>query len=431
MITRVETLNFRSLRWIEQDVSPFQVLVGPNASGKSAFLDVVNFLGDLLRVGPYKAIVGDVRSNIPSRAADPSHLCWMRQGARFELAIELKIPEERAAKLPDARYQRARYEVAIHTGIDGGEAGLSAETLWLAPSRAPGNGDPKSQQRVLFPEHREPPLTIVSEPNRRTPTGWRKVVNKIEESGNDYFLAETSGWNNPFRLGPAKSSLANLPEDESRFPVATWVKKVLMEGVERVALNAEAMRTPSPPGAPRRFRPDGSNLPWVIEGLRSRSPERFDRWVEHVRTALPDLRSLGTVERPEDRNRYLIIEYESGLKAPSWVVSDGTLRLLALTLLAYLPDTDGVYLIEEPENGIHPRAVETVYRSLSSVYEAQILCASHSPVVLGLARPDDLLCFAKTRFGATDIVRGREHPKLRAWKGTLDLGTLFAAGVLG
>ena len=51
--------------------------------------------------------------------------------------------------------------------------------------------------------------------------------------------------------------------------------------------------------------------------------------------------------------------------------------------------------------------------------------------MLGLAKPADLLCFAKDDAGATDIVRGDEHPRLKNWKGTLDLGTLFAAGVLG
>ena len=179
-----------------------------------------------------------------------------------------------------------------------------------------------------------------------------------------------------------------------------------------------------------RFLPDGSNLPWAVEALRTRSDERFGRWIAHVRTALPDLQTVRTVERPEDRHRYLVVEFENGLSAPSWVVSDGTLRLLALTLLAYAPDVHGIYLIEEPENGIHPRAIETAYQSLSAVYDAQVLCASHSPVILSLAQPRQLLCFAKDEAGATDIVRGDQHPRLREWKGSLDLGTLFAAGVL-
>lgn len=427
MITRIEALGFRSLRYIAQDIEAFQVLVGPNGSGKSSFLDVVAFIGDLLRVGPLRAILGDEKSGVPQRAADPSHLCWMRQGDRFELAVELRLPAESASRLPNGKFRRARYEVAVLVGANGTEVGLAAETLWLAPER--GQSAPAPQGR-LFPEPPLPPASLLSSPHSKTPAGWRKVVNKTGES-NDYFFAETSGWQNPFRLGTAKSALANLPEDEGKFPAATWVKRVLMDGIERVVLNAEAMRRPSAPGGPHRFRPDGSNLPWVVEDLKNASGERFERWVAHVRTALPDLKAIRTVERPEDRHRYLVVEYANGLEAPSWVVSDGTLRLLALSLLAYLPDAQGIYLIEEPENGVHPRAVETVYQSLSSVYEAQVLCASHSPVVLSLARPESVLCFARDESGATDVVRGDQHPRLRDWKGSLDLGTLFAAGVLG
>ena len=41
--------------------------------------------------------------------------------------------------------------------------------------------------------------------------------------------------------------------------------------------------------------------------------------------------------------------------------------MLALTLLAYIPAREAVYLVEEPENGIHPRNLEIVFQSLSSV----------------------------------------------------------------
>ena len=153
--------------------------------------------------------------------------------------------------------------------------------------------------------------------------------------------------------------------------------------------------------------------------------------VKHLQTALPDLEQIETIERPEDKHRYLMLGYKGGLKVPSWMVSDGTLRLLALTLPAYIPELKGVYLIEEPENGIHPLAVQTMFQSLSSVYDAQILLATHSPLILGLTKPDKVLCFSKTPEGATDIVVGSEHPALKEWRGETDLGSLFAAGVLG
>jgi predicted ATPase len=150
-----------------------------------------------------------------------------------------------------------------------------------------------------------------------------------------------------------------------------------------------------------------------------------------VRIALPDLEAVRTVLREDDRHRYLKLAYEGGLEIPSWMASDGILRLLALTLPAYLSQLKNVYLIEEPENGIHPRAVDTMYQSLSSVYDAQILMATHSPVILSAAKLDDVLCFAKTDDGATDIVSGNEHPELADWRGEVNLGTLFASGVLG
>jgi predicted ATPase len=189
------------------------------------------------------------------------------------------------------------------------------------------------------------------------------------------------------------------------------------------------MRNPSPFSSRRTFQPDGSNLPWVIYDLEENHPTRLRKWIDHIQTALPDLTNIRTVEMPENRSRYLKLEYKSGLEAPSWMISDGTLRLLALTILAYIPDLTGIYLIEEPENGIHPQNVQTVFQSLTSLYDAQVLLATHSPVVLSIARQEQLLCFA--RIGSeTAIVRGDQHPRLQHWKRDISLSTLFADGVL-
>jgi predicted ATPase len=122
--------------------------------------------------------------------------------------------------------------------------------------------------------------------------------------------------------------------------------------------------------------------------------------------------------------------FKEGLKLPSWMLSDGTLRFIALTLLAYLPLTDKIYLIEEPENGIHPKALEYVYQSLSSIYDGQIFIATHSPILLQLAKPNDILCFKLTEDGTTKIIKGDEHPVLKEWRKEVNLGDLFASGIL-
>lgn len=417
MIRCIEALDYRCLKDVRREISPFQILVGANASGKSTFLDTVRFLGQLVSEG--------LDAAIQSRTENLQDLFWQREGNRFELAVEMLIPEAQRRLLQSPDFTVCRYEVGVGIDSTNGENSLFAEKLLLTAME-----EESPVQRQLFPQSLERPRNTIL---RRTPAkGVKTVINKVP-GGNDNFYDETGkGWDHAFKLGPRKSALANLPEDETKFPVATWAKRILTEGIDAIVLNSPSMRKPSPPGQPKGFKPDGSNIPWVIENLRKKkSDEEFHRWIAHVRTALPDLSSIKTIERAEDRHRYLQVIYENGLEVPSWGVSDGTLRLLALTLLAYVGEPGKIYLVEEPENGIHPQAVETVFQSLSSSYDSQILCASHSPVVLSLAEPQNILCFAKTAAGATDIVRGDEHPKLRDWKRGADLGTLFASGVLG
>ncbi|MBX3176397.1 MAG: ATP-binding protein [Candidatus Hydrogenedentes bacterium] len=421
MITLIEARNYRCLHYVRQPMQAFHVLVGPNASGKTTFLDVVAFLGDLVSGGLEKAV--------RDRSQNFQDLCWGRESDGFELAIEVLIPDHFRALLSDQSFDTVRYEVSLGEEQYSGEYVIRSEKVLLLKAE---RHTESPQQVFRFPDLRAAPETILSIKGARNA---KTVVNKVE-GGNDNFYSEVykesgKGWAPAFKLGPRKSALGNLPEDESKFPVTTWLKRLLTDGVQQFVLNSIVIRKACPPGQTRGFKPDGSNLPWVIDALRRKSGDSFRRWIEHLRTALPDLEDIDTIEREDDKHRYLVLCYQGGLRVPSWMASDGTLRLLALTLPAYLPDISGVYLIEEPENGIHPRAVETMFQSLSSVYDAQILMATHSPVIISMAEADTILCFAKTVEGAADIVLGGDHPALRSWHGETNLGVLFAGGVLG
>ena len=422
VITRIQVLNYRTLRYIDQSLDSFHAIVGANGTGKSSFLDSISILSDITRAGVEGAIFGDPGVGIPQRSSDPRMLTWMGKGDSFELAVELAIPERLRQ---DAKFESLRYEIGVHIGEGNEPLAISFEALYLIPKSSIGVD---RRDLELFPDPLAPPATLQT---ARPPAGWKSVVKKTS-GGKDYFQSERTKYNTQFTVGVGRSALAGLPADETRFPVAVWARDFLLHGVQKIQLDAESMRLAAPPGLSSAYRSDGSNLAWVIDDFKKRaSSERFALWVEHVATAVPGVTQIDTVVREDDRHRYVVVNYDTGLQAPSWVLSDGTLRILALTLLAYLAVEGGLILVEEPENGVHPRAVDSVVAALSQVSGRQVVLASHSPVVLAALKASQVLCFAKSVAGATDIIRGDQHPALRDWLERPDLGNLLVAGVLG
>ena len=210
---------------------------------------------------------------------------------------------------------------------------------------------------------------------------------------------------------------------------------------DRVVLDGSRLRSASPLDSDRAFTRDGASLPWNVRYLQDIQGDDYREWIRHVQTVLPELEDVRVVEREDDRHAYLMLRYASGVEVPSWMTSDGTLKLLALTLFAYLPLAQSypsdrrflheIILIEEPEDGVHPLALDAIYDSLASVYHGQVLVTTHSPTFLGLAKPEEALCFARTADGSTEVVRGSDHPHLKDWHGTADMSLLFAKGVIG
>ena len=422
MIRRLEALHYRCLRYVDVELGRFHILVGPNASGKSTLFDAIAFLGDLVSDG--------LEAAVENRTSNFQDLVWgrPRDGLGFELAVEFDIPDKLKALLPTEKdYEVFRYEVAIRE--TDGDIKIDSERGMLMPLQEPQT----AVQHARFPAPTAPPSSILIGGNRR---GWRTILSKSTQA-KDNFNIETSskpgkGWATSIAFGHRRSALGNLPESPTTFPVSTYVKKVLGSSIKSFFLDSLRMREASSPA--RRgegIAQDGSNLPWVIKRLKEEHPESYEEWLSHVQTTLSDLACVGVVERQDDRHAYLRLRYESGVEIPSWMASDGTLRLLALTLPAYLPGSNEIYILEEPENGIHPLAVDCVFQSLSSVYDSQVLLATHSPVVLRMAAPQEALCFAKDGAGATDIVRGDVHPRLTDWKGSPNMDVLFASGVIG
>lgn len=420
MIRRIQALGYRCLRHADVRLYEFQTLIGPNASGKSTLLDGIRFLGDL--------VAGGLEDAVGKRTNNFQDLVWKRPGTDpgFELAVEFDIPESLKARLPAARrFETFRYEVAIRE-TDGAPR-IASERATLEPERP----DPVTPPPASFPAPVRPPDSIRTGGGRRgTRTVLAKSANAPARFQSETALRRGSGRAASMAFGDRRSTLGSLPESADEFPVSAHVQRVLTEGVVPLFLNGVHMRQASPPNSRNgTIADDGSNLAWLVEHLRRTDRPSYDEWVDHLGTGLPDLESLRVVERPDDRHAYLILQYRNGVAAPSWTVSDGTMRFLALTLPAYMDNRDLVYLVEEPENGIHPLAVECAVQSLRSIYDGQVLLASHSPLVLHDTRPEQILVFGKDPEGAAVIVRGSEHPALRDRLHAPYKDALFSYGV--
>ena len=77
----------------------------------------------------------------------------------------------------------------------------------------------------------------------------------------------------------------------------------------------------------------------MLEKLKS-DPDEWERWLEFVRLALPELEEIRIVHREDDRHDYLMSRC-AGVEVPSWGVSEGTLRLFGLTVIPHLRVTVG------------------------------------------------------------------------------------------
>lgn len=404
MIVGLTIRNFKGISAIENlPLSSFHVLVGPNGVGKTTFLDAVDFVRDCLVQGPAAAVES-------RHIADFNDLTWMRRGGAIEIELWLDLSEQR----PELAGSLLSYRLIVQQDEDRG--------IFIYSENLDKHSGDKFSFLSNFHCHKENSIII------ERGSGNISIIFNEKEEKNDGFI-----------LSDDVLFLGEVFPDEERYPTANAVKRFLTQGIRSIQLNSQAMRLPCPATRPAELALDGTNLARVVgrligkrAGLGPHWPEPGSPvalWTEHLRYALPDLQAVGWARRQADNAEYLLLRYDNGLEAPSWMLSDGTLRMMALTLPAFMTPEPAIYLVEEPENGVHPKALEIILRSLSSTPGAQMLLATHSPLVVQQCGVEPLLCFSRDD-GGVHITPGPDHPMLKGWDGTPDLSVVFAAGVL-
>jgi predicted ATPase len=397
MIVGIRIRNFKGIigsPWL--DLDPFHVLVGPNGSGKSTFLDAIEFVRSCLIDGPLAAV--------EQRAPEYRDLTFLRRGGPIEFDLRFRFPDPPADALGTLDYR---------IGL------LSDEKVGIRVT----------EELLNRVSHR------VSSLPKDKPTRGTRLVGKTK-SGSDFYRRESGTYQDTFQFGPNKLTLSLTPPDIQKYPSGNRVKNFLTQGVRYVQLNSVAMRQPAAATRSTDLELDGTNLPRVVgnllrNGAKPEGRRAIVRWTEHLRYALEDLKSIGWAARQPDNAEYLTLKFDGGLECPSWLLSDGTLRMLALTLPAFLSSPPSLYMVEEPENGVHPHALEIILKALAAIPSAQVFVATHSPLVVQQVGVKPLLCFTRDEETGIHIVHGENHPALKNWDGNPDLGSIFASRVLG
>jgi hypothetical protein len=247
--------------------------------------------------------------------------------------------------------------------------------------------------------------------------------------------AEARGSRNEYGFPPTEPAFANVFADDSRYGASLWLRDLLTHQACAYEPDHFQMRNAQPRIQNPAVARNGATLPWLAHQL---SPEpkkhptpKFDRWQRMVRLALPGLDRIEAVVRPDDMHAYLRLHFRNGAVIPASGLSDGSLSILALTILPFLPTVPSLLTCEQPEDGVHPKGIEVVLEALRSLRNCQVFVSSHSPLVLAQCEPQQIICLGMAENGAAIATRGEQHPALKEWQGTLDLGTLFASGVLG
>ena len=397
MITRIEAKNYRSFSYVAQDVKPFQVLIGPNASGKSTFLDIPVFIGDIVKNGVEKAY--------RKRSENFVDLTHNRAGGPIELAVEFELRIDIGSTF-NLRYELKLVEVNNEVQIYG-------EFLkWNEDSRkefykVPGEVFFVSKSDII-----------------------RDIISRVSSHASVFPNDDDVGKIFMVKLATHMSILGLGVFDEKGFEIQKITKDFWNGDIYYIQLLIESLRKPSMPAQGNAFTSSGSNVPWLIERLQKENLALAKDWLAHIRTAFPDIKKINVKKIPDTNSRYVSIQYANGTSVPSWMVSDGTLFFIALTLIAYQIDSTGLYMIEEPENGLHPGLLALLVQSLKSVYSGQVLITTHSPDFLDLVNKEDLILFHQGKNRSASTTSGADNAYLKGADGRVSLATAFSSGML-
>ena len=345
LIKSLHLKNILSFKDTELELQPLNVLIGPNASGKSNLIDVIG----LLQAAPYD-VTEYLRRNGPT-----GDWIWKGKGNSETLfqTAQILADLESLNTTPKHNYD-CRYDLEIVVHDD--------RVLTL-------------MERLDF---------VAGEPNQKTPA--HPLFNSSNESAwlwptrIDGALADYDDEPVEVEVSRGRSVLSEV-RSHADYPALTQTARSLSSIKSYRSWHVgrdSAMRRPQrTDGDPNFLAEDFSNLALVVNDLLSRRLEpSLDSYLKRFYETYESLHSRifgNTIE---------LIVNEAGMSGalPASRLSDGTIRFIALLAILCHPEPPPLICIEEPEIAMHPDSQDLVVELLRKASErTQLIVTTHSP----------------------------------------------------
>ncbi len=453
MLTRLRVSGFKNLVDVDVRFGPFTCIAGANGVGKSNLFDAIGFLSAManhplseaaMSVRNPEGRTGDIRSLF--------HRVGERYDDRMDFEVEMIVPKEGFDDLGQkavASQTFLRYTVSL--GYRGDDNSSSAGRLVILREDLAYVKRGDARDHLAFMGKSDAWLHSAVQGARRAPF----ISTETQEEGCVIKVHQDGGSSGK----PRTLLAANLPRtalsaaNAAESPTATMARRE-MESWRLLQLEPSKLRSPDPFTAPKRLAEDGSHLPATLYRLaraatrenRNRDADAasqrvYSQLANRLSELIDDVKEV-FVDRDERRELFTIMVQDAvGTTHPARSLSDGTLRFLALAVLALDPDEKCLICLEEPENGIHPARISAMLELLQDIVTdverpvdednplRQVIVNTHSQAVISQV-PDDSLLMAELR---EHVLQGERFKALACspvrdtWRSKVDDGKVRAA----
>ena len=386
-------------------LNPFSLLIGPNGSGKSNVIEAIELLSFVARGQPLHEI-GDIgRGSSGLEVRGGLQACGREGKDRFQLGFSANVKFE-------GRRRPFRYDVEICTRpspqiIDEGLK-VGSRTLYKTVPKQPNStsSDLTVQYDNFARGGRKPQVQVSSD---------RSMLSQYRE----FAASKNTSYKKYLRL--VQSAMLHL---QASFVFDPDPK--LMHSYERVGDTI--------------LKKNGSNLSAVLYGLSTGDDDQratLQRLLEKIRQ-LPDEPYVEfDFTLTELRDVIFGFQESSGYKVDARVLSDGTLRTLAI-LTAFETVAEGSRIVvEEFDNGLHPSRVGVLTEAITEVAEnrrLQVLVTTHNPATMNFLTREQLdgvvVCTWDDNNRSASLVRLDELPRYDEFLERGRLGDLVTRRVL-